>query len=158
MKKKRIKKRKQKRLRAAGEHMLWTNLPSEAHSAPADANTRPDLCCRLGKVNHHHCTRNLHMASPSDLCMCVHRFHACSLCCLCIFMSVCLVLLFVFLFRDVTYREVKTPQGIYPGNVHGAADVLVSEPICRLCTLFETQHLCVPLLLLSPTSLLPDVV
>lgn len=85
---KQIKKRKQTRLRAVGEHMLRPNLPSEAYSAPADANTRPDLCCRLGKVSHLHSTHDLHTATNPG-CTCVHRSRRCSLCCFCIFMSAC---------------------------------------------------------------------
>ncbi len=36
-----------------------TKLASEASCVPGDANTRPDLCCRLGKVSHLHCSRIL---------------------------------------------------------------------------------------------------
>ena len=47
IKKKQINQEKQRRV--FGEHMLRSKLLSEASSAPGDANTRPDLCCRLTK-------------------------------------------------------------------------------------------------------------
>lgn len=98
-------------------------VPSEASSEPEDANTRPDLCCRLGKVNHLHCSRvstaNTHAANNlCSLCasvwteyinaLCAASLHAQITTCLCseTRLTICLTYAFIT-------DEPKTPRGIW---------------------------------------------
>lgn len=146
-KKKQIKKEKQRRV--FGEHMLRSKLLREASSVPGDANIRPDLCCRLTKsiIFTAHILRKEYMCVLCTVCifMSVCLF-VCILTCLCLPSKTCLSLTYTFITDSP-----EAPGGLGVGRQHGAADVVGSGQICRLCTLFETQHLlCVPARHLSP--------
>lgn len=128
--------------------MLWSKMPSEASSVPGDANTWPDLCCRLGKVNHLHRT---HILCNNSVCvhtirvLCSASVFSCLPVYLCEFCLVCVSKMYFYPTYTFITDKPKAPWGLCLGEQHRAADVPSSGQICRFCTLFETQHLSVSL-------------
>lgn len=114
---------KQSAVRVFGEHTLRPKGAERSIFWAEDANTRPDLCCRLGKVNHLHCSRvstaNTHAANNlCSLCasvwteyinaLCAASLHAQITTCLCSETRLTIYLTYAFI-----TDEPKTPRGIW---------------------------------------------
>lgn len=106
--------------------MLRPVLPSEASSVPGDANTRSDLCCALGKVNHLHCS-HVPNAATNLCCVCgIQRMFSASIC------------INHDLFVFVLPRRVSIRLKL---SLLTSQNPTRNVQMCRFCTLLETQHL-----------------
>lgn len=130
--------------------MPGLKLQSEASSVPGDANIRPDLCCRLGKVNHLHCSLQ-HILHTVCLSVCLSSLH-----CICIFnICICMNQDSLTSLPDLHFHYWRAKTSREESHLATLTEQLMcragSSQICRFCTLFETQHLAV-----SPPSIIPN--